>query len=132
MTSSNPTISPSQQPPVITSSSARSIDDLFRNLDLSDLARGLNTSTKVRTNGMPPIRNHLSARGVNGRPAYDRQNGREAGGHRGKSQKSRSEYQFWPQGVAMGSQVGRKFIQVSHLEGLFRIKESTKLTFGPG
>lgn len=62
---------------------------------------------------MAPIRNHLSAREVNGRPAYDRQNGREAGGHRGKSQKSRSEYQFWPQGVAMGSQVGKKFIQVS-------------------
>ena len=127
MTSSNPTRSSSQQPPVITSSSARSIDDLFRNLDLSDLARGLNTSTKARVNGMPPIRNHLSARGVNGRPAYDRQNGREAGVHRGKSQKSRSEYQFWPQGVAMGSQVGKKFIQVSHPEGSSRKNDLTDL-----
>ena len=110
MSFGNPT-HPSQPTPVQTSS-ARSIDDLFRNLDLSDLARNVNTSN-IRTNGMAPTRTQLPANGLHGRPAYDRPNGREAGGHRGKSQRNRAEYQFWPQGIAMGSQIGNKFIQVS-------------------
>ena len=106
MTSRNPHLAP------VYTSSARPINDIFGNLGLSDLARGLQASSNIPMAGMPPIRNQVSANGLYGRPAYDRQNGREQGGHRGKSQKSRAEYQFWPQGVAMGSQIGKKFIQV--------------------
>lgn len=64
----------------------------------------------VRTERVPPnplFRNF---------PMYNRQpTVQEDGGHRGRSNRNRKEFQFWQHAMAMGSLVGNKFIQVSQL-----------------
>ena len=56
---------------------------------------------------------------------YDRQqtqngNGNGNGGHRERSKRQREQYQFWPQAMALGSLVGRRFNQVGHIPDLMR------------
>jgi hypothetical protein len=69
-------------------------------------------------NGFPsgPHRSHSSNNRGYPTPPYTppgQHRGQDnAGGHRGRSQRSRAEFQFWPQAMAMGSLVGKKFIQV--------------------
>ena len=90
----------------------RTLDELFSNMALD-----LGSFAPLNGHRMGPNRSHPSAhRGYPTPPRtpagqYQRQE--NGGGHRGRSQRSRAEFQFWPQAMAMGSLVGKKFIQVS-------------------
>jgi hypothetical protein len=107
----------SRQPSSSSSSvSVPSLDQLFAGIDFSAMA----TNIAMRPhNGFGSGSGRMSAgRGYLPTPPHSpfgrqqTQGQGTTGGHRGKSIRNRSEFQFWPQGMAMGSLVGNQFLQV--------------------
>ena len=104
--------------------SVPSLDELFAGIDFS----AMNIAMQRPQTGFRSRSDRIST-GMGYLPTpphspYDRQptqNGNGNGGHRERSKRQREQYQFWPQAMALGSLVGRRFNQVGHIPDLMRI-----------
>ena len=112
----------SRQPATPSASrSVPSLDELFAGIDFS----AMNIAMQRPQNGFRSRSDRMST-GMGYLPTpphspYDRQqtqNGTEC--HRERSKKQREKYQFWPQAMALGSLVGKRFDQVSCLPSVIR------------
>ena len=96
------------------SRSVPSLDELFAGIDFS----AMNIAMQRPQNGFRSRSDRMST-GMGYLPTpphspYDRQQAQDGTeGHRERSKKQREKYQFWPQAMALGSLVGKRFNQVS-------------------
>jgi hypothetical protein len=105
--------------------SVPSLDELFAGIDFSAMNIAMQrpqTGFRSRSDRMSTGMGYLP---TPPHSPYDRQqtqNGNANGGHRERSKRQREQYQFWPQAMALGSLVGKRFNQVRHLSSKVEIE----------
>jgi hypothetical protein len=98
--------------------SAPSLNELFAGIDFSAMNIAMQrpqTGFRSRSDRVSTVMGYLP---TPPHSPYDRQqtqNGNGNGGHRERSKRQREQYQFWPQAMALGSLVGKRFNQVRRL-----------------
>jgi hypothetical protein len=108
---------PDTTPPSSARPAPRTLDELFSSVNMASMVQQLQNGFASRSSrsslGSGPFLTPPRT------PQHHQNNGTaNGGGHRGRSAKNRSEFQFWPQAMAMGSLLGKqrkKFQQVSYM-----------------